>query len=160
MARPRPAEFDKTKTVAENRRARFEFFIEDVYEAGIALTGTEVKSLRAGQGSIVESYAEVRDGQVWLVNSNIPEFSHGNRYNHEPKRVRKLLLHNREIEKMHGAVARKGMTLVPLTVYFNSQGRAKMELAIAKGKNVQDKRETIKDRDWKREQGRLMRDRG
>ncbi|MET0136866.1 MAG: SsrA-binding protein SmpB [Sphingobium sp.] len=160
MARPRPAEFDKVKLVAENRRARFEFFIEDVYEAGIALTGTEVKSLRAGQGSIVESYAEVRDGQVWLVNSNVPEFSHGNRYNHEPKRVRKLLLHNREIEKMHGAVARKGMTLVPLTIYFNSQGRAKMELAIAKGKNVQDKRETIKDRDWKREQSRLMRDKG
>lgn len=160
MARPRPAEFDKVKTVAENRRARFEFFIEDVYEAGIALTGTEVKSLRGGQGSIVESYAEVRDGQVWLVNSNIPEFSHGNRYNHEPKRVRKLLLNHREIEKMHGAVARKGMTLVPLTVYFNSQGRAKMELAIARGKNVQDKRETVKDRDWKREQGRLMRDRG
>ncbi|HEX7821580.1 MAG TPA: SsrA-binding protein SmpB [Sphingobium sp.] len=160
MVRPRPAEFDKVKTVAENRRARFEFFIEDVYEAGICLTGTEVKSLRAGQGSIVESYAEVRDGQVWLVNSNVPEFSHGNRYNHEPKRVRKLLLHNREIEKMHGAVARKGMTLVPLTIYFNSQGRAKMELAIAKGKNVQDKRETIKDRDWKREQSRIMRDKG
>lgn len=160
MVRPRPAEFDKVKTVAENRRARFEFFIEDVYEAGICLTGTEVKSLRAGQGSIVESYAEVRDGQVWLVNSNIPEFSHGNRYNHEPKRVRKLLLRGREIEKMHGAVARKGMTLVPLTIYFNSQGRAKMELAIAKGKNVQDKRETIKDRDWKREQSRIMRDKG
>ncbi len=158
MVRPRPAEFDKVKTVAENRRARFEFFIEDVYEAGICLTGTEVKSLRAGQGSIVESYAEVRDGQVWLVNSNVPEFSHGNRYNHEPKRVRKLLLRNREIEKMHGAVARKGMTLVPLTIYFDSNGRAKMELAIAKGKNVQDKRETIKDRDWKREQSRIMRD--
>jgi SsrA-binding protein len=160
MARPRPTEFDKTKIVAENRRARFEFFIDEVFEAGIALTGTEVKSLRFGQGSIVESYAEVRDGQVWLVNSNVPEFSHGNRFNHEPKRVRKLLLHGREIEKMHGAVARKGMTLVPLTVYFNGRGRAKVELALARGKNVQDKRETIKERDWKREQGRLLRERG
>ena len=92
MARPTPPEFDKKKIVAENRRARFEYFIDDVYEAGIALTGTEVKSLRFGQGSIAESYAEVKGGEVWLINSNIPEFSHGNRYNHEPKRVRKLLL--------------------------------------------------------------------
>jgi SsrA-binding protein len=160
MARPRPSTFDKVKTVAENRRARFDYFIDEVFEAGIALTGTEVKSLRFGEGSIVESYAEVRGEQVWLVNSNIPEFSHGNRFNHEPKRPRKLLLHEREIEKMHGAVARKGMTLVPLSVYFNGRGRAKVELALARGKNVQDKRETIKERDWKREQSRLMRDRG
>ncbi|MET0241674.1 MAG: SsrA-binding protein SmpB [Sphingobium sp.] len=160
MARPRPQAFEKVKTVAENRRARFDYFIDEVFEAGIALTGTEVKSLRFGEGSIVESYAEVRGEQVWLVNSNIPEFSHGNRFNHEPKRPRKLLLHIREIEKMHGAVARKGMTLVPLSVYFNGQGRAKVELALAKGKNVQDKRDTTKEREWKREQGRLMRDRG
>ena len=160
MARPRPTTFDKAKTVAENRRARFDYFIDEVFEAGIALTGTEVKSLRFGEGSITESYAEVRGEQVWLVNSNIPEFSHGNRFNHEPKRPRKLLLHGREIEKMHGAVARKGMTLVPLSVYFNGRGRAKVELALARGKNVQDKRETIKERDWKREQSRLMRDRG
>ncbi|MFV0622459.1 SsrA-binding protein SmpB [Sphingomonas sp. ac-8] len=160
MARPKPAAFDKRKTVAENRRARFDYFIETTYEAGIALTGTEVKSLRFGEGSIAESYAEVTDEEVWLVNSNIPEFSHGNRYNHEPKRPRKLLLNMREINKMHGAVAREGMTLVPLSIYFNGQGRAKVELALAKGKKAHDKRDTIKERDWKREQQRLLRDRG
>ena len=160
MARPRPEAFNKVKMVAENRRARFDYAIDEVFEAGIALQGTEVKSLRFGEGSITESYAEVRDGQVWLVNSNVPEFSHGNRFNHEPKRPRKLLLHERKIEKMHGAVARKGMTLVPLSVYFNGQGRAKVELALAKGKNAADKRDTIKERDWKREQSRLMRDKG
>jgi SsrA-binding protein len=160
MARPKPPVFEKTKIVAENRRARYDYAIDTVYEAGIALTGTEVKSLRSGTGSIAESYAEVKDGQVWLINSNVPEFSHGNRFNHEPKRARKLLLHEREINKMHGAVAREGMTLVPLMVYFNSKGRAKVELALAKGKKAHDKRDSIKERDWKREQGRLMRDRG
>jgi SsrA-binding protein len=158
MARPRPTEFDKKKVVAENRRARFDYFIDQVFEAGIVLTGTEVKSLRFGEGSIAESYAEVKDEAVWLVNSNIPEFSHGNRHNHEPKRPRKLLLKERQIAKMHGAVAREGMTLVPLSVYFNSQGRAKVELALAKGKKAHDKRETIKERDWKREQSRVMRE--
>lgn len=160
MSRPKPPQFEKTKIVAENRRARFEYFIETTYEAGIALTGTEVKSLRFGEGSIAEAYAEVRDEQAWLVNANIPEFSHGNRFNHEPKRPRKLLLHEREINKLHGAVARDGMTLVPLTVYFNSRGRAKVELALAKGKKAHDKRDTIRERDWKREQGRILRDRG
>ena len=160
MSRPKPPQFEKTRIVAENRRARFEYFIEHVYEAGIALTGTEVKSLRFGEGSIAEAYAEVRNEQVWLVNANIPEFSHGNRHNHEPKRPRKLLLHEREINKLHGAVAREGMTLIPLTVYFNGRGRAKVELALAKGKKAHDKRDTIKERDWKREQGRLLRDRG
>lgn len=160
MSRPKPAAFDKVKTVAENRRARFDYAIDTVYEAGIALTGTEVKSLRFGEGSIAESYAEVTGDEVWLVNSNIPEFSHGNRFNHEPKRPRKLLLHEREIKKLHGAVAREGMTLVPLSVYFNARGRAKVELALAKGKKAHDKRATIKERDWKREQGRLLRDRG
>jgi SsrA-binding protein len=158
MARPKPTAFDKKKIVAENRRARFEYFIEDVYEAGIMLTGTEVKSLRFGQGSIAESYAEVKGGEVWLVNSNVPEFSHGNRYNHTPKRPRKLLLHEREIAKMTGAVERKGMTLVPLSVYFNSRGRAKVELALAKGKNDADKRATTKEREWKRDQARIMRE--
>ena len=160
MSRPKPATFDKKKIVAENRRARFDYAIDTTYEAGIVLSGTEVKSLRFGEGSIAESYAEVKGDEVWLVNSNIPEFSHGNRFNHEPKRPRKLLLHEREINKLHGAVAREGMTLVPLTVYFNSQGRAKVELALAKGKKAHDKRETIKERDWKREQGRILRDRG
>jgi len=160
MARPKPTTFDKAKTVAENRRARFEYFIEDVYEAGIALSGTEVKSLRFGEGSIAESYADLRDGECWLVNANIPEFSHGNRFNHEPKRPRKLLLHQREIEKMIGAVERKGMTLIPLSIYFNARGRAKVELALAKGKQTHDKRAAIKERDWKRDKARLMRENG
>ena len=160
MARPKTSTFDKVKTVAENRRARFEYFIEETFEAGIALTGTEVKSLRFGEGSIAESYAEVRDGEAWLVNANIPEFSHGNRFNHEPKRPRKLLLHAREIEKLLGAVERKGMTMVPLSVYFNARGRAKVELALAKGKQAHDKRQTIKGRDWQRDKAGLMRERG
>ena len=160
MVRPKPTAFEKTKTVAENRRARFDYYIDEVFEAGIVLTGTEVKSLRFGEGSIVESYAEVKDGQVWLINSNVPEFSHGNRFNHEPKRPRKLLLHEREINRLTGAVERKGMTLVPLSVYFNGRGRAKVELALAKGKNAADKRQTTKEREWKREQGRLLREHG
>lgn len=161
MARPRPDTFDKKKTVAENRRARYDYHIEEKFEAGIALTGTEVKSLRFGEGSIAESYAEIRDGvEVYLINANVPEFSHGNRYNHEPKRPRKLLLHGREIAKLHGAVARKGMTLVPLSIYFNGRGRAKVELALAKGKNAPDKRAHEKDRDWKKEQGRLLKNHG
>ncbi|MET0372262.1 MAG: SsrA-binding protein SmpB [Sphingobium sp.] len=160
MARPRPETFDKKKIVAENRRARFEYFIEDIFEAGIALQGTEVKALRAGEGNIAESYAEVKGSQVFLVNSNIPEYSHGNRENHTPKRPRKLLLHEREIAKMQGAVERKGMTLVPLMIYFNGQGRAKVELALAKGKQNHDKRETIKARDWKRDQQRIMKEHG
>jgi SsrA-binding protein len=160
MVRPRTATFDKAKIVAENRRARFDYSIEDVYEAGIALTGTEVKSLRFGEGSIAESYAEVKDGEVWLINATVPEFSHGNRFNHEPKRPRKLLLHEREIAKMFGAVARQGMTLVPLSVYFNSRGRAKVELAVARGRKAPDKREYEKEKDWKREQGRLLRNHG
>jgi SsrA-binding protein len=160
MARPKPETFNKVKTVAENRRARYDYHIDDKYEAGIMLTGTEVKSLRFGEGSIAESYAEVKADGVWLINANIPEFSHGNRYNHEPKRPRKLLLNVREINKLHAAVAREGMTLVPLSVYFNARGRAKVELALAKGKKAPDKRATEKERDWKREQGRIMRDRG
>jgi SsrA-binding protein len=160
MPRPKPETFDKKKIVAENRRARFDYAIEDKYEAGIALTGTEVKSLRFGEGSIAESYAEVDEEEVWLVNANIPEFSHGNRFNHDPKRRRKLLLHEREIAKLHGAVARQGMTLVPLSVYFNSRGRAKVELALARGRKAHDKRDYEKEKDWKREQGRLMRQHG
>lgn len=160
MACPVHPEFDKTKVVAENRRARFEYFIEEKYEAGICLTGTEVKSLRFGEGSIAESYAEVKNGEVWLVNSNVPEFSHGNRFNHVPKRPRKLLLKERQIAKFTGAVERKGMTLVPLSIYFNSRGRAKVELALCKGKNVADKRATMKDRDWKRDKARIMKDHG
>lgn len=160
MVRPRPVEFEKKKVVAENRRARYEYFLEEFFEAGIALTGTEVKSLRFGEGTIAESYAEVKDDQVWLINANVPEFSHGNRFNHEPKRPRKLLLNHREIDKMRNAVQRQGMTLIPISIYFNGRGRAKVELALAKGKKLHDKRETEKSRDWKREQQRLLRDRG
>ncbi len=160
MARPKTPTFEKHKVVAENRRAKFDYFIEEKFEAGIALTGTEVKSLRFGEGSIAESYAEVKGGEVWLINANIPEFSHGNRNNHTPTRPRKLLLNAREISKFTGAVERKGMTLVPLSIYFNPRGRAKIELALAKGKQAHDKRQTTKDRDWKRDKARLMRDRG
>ncbi|WP_454883689.1 SsrA-binding protein SmpB [Sphingomonas oryzagri] len=160
MSRPKPIEFEKTKIVAENRRARHEYFLEQFFEAGIALTGTEVKSLRFGEGTIAESYAEIKNGQVSLINANIPEFSHGNRFNHEPRRPRKLLLHEREINKMHQGVNREGMTLIPLAIYFNKRGRAKVELALAKGKKLHDKRETAKERDWKRDQARIMRERG
>lgn len=160
MARPKPPTFDKHKIVAENRRARFDYAIEDKFEAGLALQGTEVKALRAGEASIAESYAEVRDGEVWLINANIPEYSHGNRQNHEPRRLRKLLLSAREIDRLFGAVERKGMTLVPLSIYFNKTGRAKVELALAKGKQAQDKRQSIKERDWKRDKARLMREKG
>lgn len=160
MSKPLPAPFDKQKVVAENRRARFDYFVDERVEAGIALTGTEVKSLRHGEGSIAESYATVEGEEVWLINSHIPEYSHGNRQNHQPRRPRKLLLKGREISKLQGAVARQGLTLVPLSMYFNSRGRAKVELALARGKKVHDKRDTVKERDWKREQGRLLRSRG
>jgi SsrA-binding protein len=157
VAKPLPPPFDKQKVVAENRRARFDYFIEDKVEAGIQLTGTEVKSLRQGEGSIAESYATVNGDELWLINSHIPEYSHGNRLNHEPRRPRKLLLRAREIARLSGAVTRQGLTLVPLSVYFNGNGRAKVELALARGKKVHDKRETVKERDWKREQQRLLR---
>ena len=160
MSKPLPSPFDKKKVVAENRRSRFDYFVDERVEAGIALTGTEVKSLRHGEGSIAEAYATVEGEEVWLINSHIPEYSHGNRLNHQPRRARKLLLKGREISKLQGAVARQGLTLVPLSIYFNSRGRAKVELALARGKKVHDKRETVKERDWKREQQRLLRTRG
>jgi SsrA-binding protein len=160
MPKELPAPFDKAKVVAENRRARFDYFVEERLEAGIELQGTEVKALRGGEGSIAESYATIDAEEVWLINSHIPEYSHGNRMNHEPRRRRKLLLKGRQIAKLHGAITRQGLTLVPLSIYFNSNGRAKVELAVARGKKAHDKRDTIKERDWKREQGRIMRARG
>lgn len=160
MSRPKPIEFEKTKIVAENRRARHEYFLEQFFEAGIALTGTEVKSLRFGEGTIAESYAEIRDGQVNLINANIPEFSHGNRFNHEPRRPRKLLLRARQINKLIGAVQRDGQTIIPLKLYWNDKGIAKLEIALAKGKKNHDKRQATADRDWQRDKARLMRDRG
>lgn len=148
------------KVVAENRKARFNYAIEDTLEAGIALTGTEVKSMRTGKATIAESYADARGGEIWLVNANIPEYLQANRNNHEPRRARKLLLHRRQINKLIGAIEREGMTVVPLKLYFNKRGRAKMEIALARGKKLHDKRATIKKRDWSREKGRLMRQKG
>ena len=160
MGRPLPPTFDKQTVVAENRRARYDYFVEDRFEAGIELKGTEVKALRNGEGSIAESYATMDGEEVVLINSHIPEYKNGSYLNHEPRRKRKLLLRKREIDKLNGAVTRQGLTLVPLSIYFNSAGRAKLELALARGKKVHDKRETIKERDWKREQGRLLRAHG
>jgi SsrA-binding protein len=148
------------KVVAENRKARFNYEIGETYEAGIALTGSEVKSLRSGKATIAESYADARDGEIWLVNANIPEYLQAGRFNHAPKRPRKLLLHQREINKLAGAVEREGMTVVPLKLYFNERGRAKVEIALGRGKKLHDKRETLKKRSWDRERGRLMRLKG
>ena len=148
------------KTIADNRKARFHYQIGDVFEAGIALTGTEVKSLRQGKANIGESYAAARAGELWLFNVNIPEYLQASRFNHAPKRPRKLLLHRREIAKLIIAVEREGMTLVPLKLFFNAKGRAKVELAVGRGKKLHDKRETEKKRSWDRERSRLMRVKG
>ena len=149
------------KVVADNRRARFNYEIGETFDAGIALTGTEVKSLRTGKATIAESYAHVdRSGEAWLVNANIPEYLAGNRFNHEPKRLRKLLLKKRELAKLSQAVEREGMTIVPLKLLFNPKGRAKLTIALGKGKKLHDKREVEKKRDWSREKGRLMREKG
>ncbi|HEY1749188.1 MAG TPA: SsrA-binding protein SmpB [Xanthobacteraceae bacterium] len=150
----------KLRVVADNRKARFNYFIDETMETGVALTGTEVKSLRQGKATIAESYADARDGEIWLINANIPEYLQANRFNHAPKRPRKLLLHRRQINKLIGAVEREGMTLIPLKLYFNEKGRAKLELALARGKKLYDKRETAKKRSWDRERGRLLRQKG
>jgi len=142
--------------VAQNRKARHNYFIEETMEAGISLTGTEVKSLRGGRSSIAEAYITEEGGEAWMVNSDIPEYASGNRFNHERKRARKLLLHKRQINVLIGAIQREGRTVVPLQVYFNEQGRAKVEIALATGKQAHDKRQSIKDRDWKRQRARLL----
>jgi SsrA-binding protein len=148
------------KVVADNRKARFHYLIGETFEAGIVLTGSEVKSMRTGKANIGESYATSRDGELWLYNSNISEYKQAGRFNHTPKRPRKLLLHRRQINRLIGAVEREGMTVVPLKLYFNDKGRAKVEIALAKGKKLHDKRESEKKRDWQRERGRLMRQKG
>src|SRR5213592_811804 len=150
----------KLKIIADNRKARFNYEIGEVFEAGIALHGSEVKALRQGKASIGESYADARGGEIWLVNSNITEYLQAGRFNHAPKRPRRLLLHRRQINKLAGAVEREGMTLIPLKLYFNEKGRAKIELALARGKKLYDKRETEKKRSWERERGRLLRAKG
>ena len=148
------------KAIAENRKARYNYAIEDTFEAGLMLTGTEVKSLRNGKANIAESYASYEDDELWLINSHIPEYLQANRFNHEPRRRRKLLMSRREINRLSQAVARDGMTLIPLKLYFNDRGIAKLLLGLGKGKKVHDKRETEKKRDWNREKSRLLRDRG
>lgn len=154
--KPEPAR----KLVAENRRARYDYLIEDTFEAGIQLLGTEVKALRAGRANIAESYASPERGELWLVNSYIPEYAPASQFNHEPRRPRKLLVRRRELTKLIGAVEREGRTLAPLELYFNDRGIAKIKVALAKGKKAHDKRAATKDRDWKRQQSRLLRDRG
>jgi SsrA-binding protein len=148
------------KVVSDNRRARFDYEIGEVFEAGLALTGTEVKSLRTGKAMIAESYAAAHKGEMFLYNANIPEYLQANRFNHEPRRPRKLLLKSKEINKLSAAVEREGMTIVPLRLYFNDRGFAKITIALGRGKKLHDKRETEKKRDWGREKARVMRERG
>jgi SsrA-binding protein len=148
------------KIVADNRKARYHYEIGETFDAGLVLTGTEVKSLRTGRSTIAEAYASVdAHGEIWLINANVPEYMAGNRFNHEPKRQRKLLLKHKEIVKLSHGVQREGMTIVPLKLYFNERGRAKIEIALGKGKHEHDKRETEKQRDWNREKSRLMKQR-
>jgi len=148
------------KIVADNRKARYSYAIEDTIEAGIMLLGSEVKSLRGGRSTIAESYAYAKDGELFLVNAYIPEYTMASRFNHEPRRQRKLLVHKAQASKLSIAIQREGMTLIPLRLYFNPKGIAKIELGIAKGKKLHDKRETEKQRDWQRDKARLMRDKG
>jgi SsrA-binding protein len=151
---------DGFKIIADNRKARYAYAIDETLEAGIMLVGSEVKSLRSGKTTIGEAYAHAKDGELWLVNSYIPEYTQASRFNHEPKRTRKLLVHKREAARLAAAIQREGMTLIPLKLYFNAKGRAKIELGIAKGKKLHDKRETEKQRDWQRDKARLLRAKG
>jgi SsrA-binding protein len=150
----------KHKIVAENRRARYNYAIEDDLEAGIMLEGSEVKSLRTGKANIAESYATVEGGELWLINGYIPAYGQAKTFGHEERRRRKLLVNKRELAKLWQGIGREGMTLVPLKLYFNEKGRAKLLLGLAKGKKVADKRETEKKRDWERQKARILRDRG
>ncbi|HMO42501.1 MAG TPA: SsrA-binding protein SmpB [Phenylobacterium sp.] len=149
-----------SKVIAENRRARFDYFLDDAVEAGLALTGTEVKSLRAGKANIAESYAAVEADEIVLINADLPPYAKAAHFNHEPRRPRKLLLHRKQIDRLIGAVQREGRTIVPTKLYWNDKGLAKLEIALAKGKKLHDKRETAAERDWQRDKARLLRDRG
>ena len=151
---------DGRRVVADNRKARHNFEIEETIEAGLQLLGSEVKSLRAGKANIAESYASAEDGDIKLINAHIPEYTQASHFNHEPRRARKLLLHRREIHKLTIAVQRDGMTLVPLQLYFNARGIAKLRLALAKGRKLHDKRDVARERDWQRQKGRLLREKG
>ena len=156
MAAPSKKSDPNNKVAAENRKARFSYEVLDTLETGLVLTGTEVKSLRLGHANIQESYASVEGGELWLINSYLPEYLQGNRFNHEPRRRRKLLTSKRERARLSQAVEREGMTLVPMKIYFNDKGRAKVLVGLARGKKLHDKRETEKQRDWNREKGRLL----
>jgi SsrA-binding protein len=148
------------KLIAENRRARFDYFIEETLEAGLSLTGSEVKSLRLGRANVAEAYAAVEGREIVLINAYIPEYAAASRFNHEPRRPRKLLLHRKQIDRLIGAVNRDGRTIIPMRLYWNDKGLAKLELAVAKGKKAHDKREAQADRDWQRDKARLMREKG
>ena len=150
----------RSKTIAENRRARFDYFLEDNTEAGLVLTGTEIKALRDGRANIAESYAAVEGREIVLINADIPPYMQANRFNHEPRRPRKLLLHRKQIDRLIGAVQRDGQTIIPLRLYLNEDGKAKLEIALAKGKKLHDKREASAERDWQRDKARLMKERG
>ena len=154
------SEKPKTKLIAENRRAKFDYFLEDYTEAGIQLLGTEIKALRDGRANIAESYAAVEEREIVLINADIPPYKQANRFNHEPRRPRKLLLHRKQIDRMIGAVQRDGQTIIPVKLYLNEAGKAKLEIALAKGKKLHDKREASAERDWQRDKARLMRDKG
>ncbi|MFP4517873.1 MAG: SsrA-binding protein SmpB [Oceanicaulis sp.] len=151
---------DKKGLVAVNRRARFDYEIEETFEAGIQLVGTEVKTLREGKANIAEAYVSPEKGEIFLINADFPPYGHGNRFNHEPRRHRKLLLHKKEVNKLSGSVNREGRTIVPLRLYFNDRGIAKLQIGLAKGKKTVDKRETIKQRDWNRQKQRILKDFG
>lgn len=151
---------DERKVVADNRKARYSYAIESTLEAGLQLMGSEVKSLRTGKANIADSYAHAKDGEIFLINAYIPEYSMANRFNHEPRRPRKLLVRKGEVRRLSIAVQREGMTLIPLQVYFTPKGVAKCELGVAKGKKLHDKRQTEKQRDWQRDKARLIRERG
>ncbi|WAC58350.1 SsrA-binding protein SmpB [Brevundimonas sp. SL130] len=155
-----PQPQSKSKIIAENRRARFDYFLEDNIEAGIQLLGTEIKALRDGRANIAESYAAVEGREIVLINADIPPYKQANRFNHEPRRPRKLLLHRKQIDRLIGAVQRDGQTIIPLKLYLNDAGKAKLEIALAKGKKLHDKREASAERDWQRDKARLMRDKG
>lgn len=148
------------KVVAENRKARRNYEIEDTFEAGIVLSGTEVKSLRSGKANIAESYASDEEGELFLINAHIPEYGQASHFNHHPRRQRKLLLHRKEIHKLLVGIQREGMTIVPLKLYFNDRGIAKLEIGLAKGRKMHDKREVERKRDWERQKARLMREKG
>lgn len=151
---------DKGTIAAQNRKARHDYFIQETLEAGLMLAGSEVKSLRQGKGNITEAYAGPKEGELWLYNAYIPEYQSKTFFTHETRRARKLLLRRRELAKLIAAIGREGVTIVPLTIYFNARGIAKVELGVVKGKKKHDRRESEKEQDWKRQKARLMRDRG